>query len=135
MRKRVQFHSDEPSMTQQHLKDQCDVNKILLKHYQTGIITHTNQAQGQSGDFSRFQDFRSNLEMVTNAMNQFNALPSQLRKRFANDPSNLMDFLQDPNNYDEAVKLGLVEKVAETKPSNDELTTNGANPPATPPQA
>jgi len=43
----------------------------------------------------------------------FNDLPSSIRSRFGNDPAAFLDFVQDENNADEMVKLGLTEGSAE----------------------
>jgi phage internal scaffolding protein len=42
------------------------------------------------------------------AQYQFDQLPALIRDRFHNDPQEMLAFLNDPNNYDEAIKLGLV---------------------------
>ena len=41
------------------------------------------------------------------------ALPAQIRSRFENDPAKLIDFLDNSENLDEAIKLGLVSKFEE----------------------
>lgn len=126
-RKRVQFKSDKPSLTQQNMKDECDVNSILDRYRKTGMINHIRNSPGQYGDFSTFQDFKTNLDAVKDAYAQFESLPAHLRKRFANDPANLVEFVMDNENYDEAVKLGLVPEKApaqKQKPAqNDDKTT------------
>jgi phage internal scaffolding protein len=42
------------------------------------------------------------------AEDEFDALPAQIRARFENEPANLIDFLSNEQNRDEAEKLGLV---------------------------
>lgn len=131
-RKRVQWKSDLPSMTQQHLKEECDVNSILEKYRRTGYIGHINPRAGQSGDFSNLQDFKQNLDMVKSAYSMFENLPAHVRKRFANDPANLIDFINDSQNTDEAIKLGLAIKPEKPiEATNDDQTT--INQPQTPP--
>jgi len=107
-RKRVQTTIQGPSMTQQQFKNQCDINQIIKKYEKTGMITHLNNNQGNYADFTNIKDFQTNLNMVINAQSSFDALPSEIRKRFGNNPSNLIDFVQNNSNYEEAVKLGLV---------------------------
>ena len=120
-RKRVQTFNDEPSMTQQQFKSQCDINQIIKKFEKTGLVTHLNHSQGQYGDFSKISNFQENLNMVMQAQMAFDALPAAVRKRFANDPSQLLDFIQDDSNYDEALKLGLVSQ-KESAPNDDKTT-------------
>lgn len=128
MRKRVQWNSTLPTRTQQNLKDICDVNKILEKHHKTGMITHVNSGKPISGDFTGYRDFRTNLHLVKQAKAAFADLPSHVRKRFGNDPANLLEFIEKKENYDEAVKLGLIEPKPE-KPqaskNDDKTTQNG----------
>jgi len=123
-RQRVTFQSDKPSMTQQQFKNQCDINQILKKFEKTGMISHLNNYKGNYADFSNIKDFQTNLNSVINAQSAFDALPSNIRKRFGNNPNNLIEFVQDNSNYKEALKLGLVEKKQDQQAAqNDDKTT------------
>jgi phage internal scaffolding protein len=53
------------------------------------------------------------------AESEFAALPAQLRNKFGNDPANLVQFLDNPENRAEAEKLGLVNisSTANTEPA------------------
>nr|QJB18986.1 MAG: internal scaffolding protein [Microvirus sp.] len=105
----VQTINNEKSRTQQQYKDQCDVNNIISKYQKTGELHHINRRQGVYADMSSITDYHLSLQKVLDANNAFSALPSELRLRFNNNPENLLTFLQNPNNYDEGVKLGLYE--------------------------
>lgn len=115
-RKRVQTINTEPSRTDQSWKDMCDVNLIVAKYKKTGEWFHLARKQGVYADVSEISDYNVSLQKVLNAQNAFNALPSELRNRFGNDPAKLLEFIQDPKNYDEGVKLGLFVK-------NDDVMT------------
>ena len=54
--------------------------------------------------------FRQAQETVIAAAEAFAALPSRVRQRFNNDPAELLEFLADESNREEAVFLGLIEK-------------------------
>lgn len=125
-RKRVTYQDDQPSMTQQQFKNQCDINQILKKFEKTGMVTHVRNNQGAYGDFSTIKNFQDNLNLVINAQNAFDSLPAQIRKRFSNNPSLLLEFVQDDSNYNEALKLGLVQPKPEIQQPapNDDKTTN-----------
>lgn len=127
LRKRVQFKSDKPSKTQQHLKNECDVNSILERYRKTGTITHVKKSSGMYGDFSKYSNFQENLNIVKDAYELFDNLPSQIRKKFDNDPSELINYLQDPKNHEEAIQHGLLNPKPESKkseaPLNDDKTT------------
>jgi Chlamydia-phage Chp2 scaffold (Chlamy_scaf). len=54
-------------------------------------------------------DYQTSLDTIMTAQAAFNDLPSKLRKRFDNDPSQLLSFLQNPQNRDEAIELGFID--------------------------
>lgn len=115
---RVQTINNEKSMTQQQYKDECDINNIMAKYATTGEFTSKTSKQGMYGDFSQITDYQDMLDTILYAQNAFNTLPAEVRKKFGNDPGSLLNYLQDEKNYDEGVKLGLIQK-RETTDSND----------------
>lgn len=111
LRTKVQSIFTEPSMTQQQFKDEVDVNKIIAKFKKTGQISHLSNRTGTYGDFSEIPDYQQMLHTIMDANEKFAQLPSQLREKFSNDPQNLINYLQDPKNTEESIKLGLrIEK-------------------------
>ena len=99
---------EEPSLTQQHFKDETDINNILRQFNITGLLPEAPLSP-RYGDFSDIGDYHSALNAVIAAEAEFEALPAQLRARFSNDPAQLIDFLSDENNRSEAEKLGLLD--------------------------
>lgn len=99
---------EEPSLAQQHFKDECDINNILRQFNVTGMLPEAPLSP-RYGDFTGIVDYHSALNAVIAAEDGFMALPAQIRSRFENDPELLINFLDDPNNRDEAIKLGLVD--------------------------
>ena len=69
----------EPSMTQQHFKDECDVNNIIDRYTRTGVIPDylTQVSEGVYGDFSDVGDYMSMQQAIINAKDSFAALPSE----------------------------------------------------------
>lgn len=100
--------NDEASMTQQQFAAECDINNIMKKYNSTGEFTHLTSKQGQYADFSQITDYRDMLDTVRYAQEAFSSLPADVRLKFRNDPGELLAFLQDEKNYDEGVKLGLI---------------------------
>jgi phage internal scaffolding protein len=98
---------EEPSLTQQHFKDETDINNILRQFNITGLLPES-PLSARYGDFTGIVDYQSALNAVIAAESEFEALPAELRARFQNDPANLLNFLEDENNRPEAEKLGLV---------------------------
>lgn len=103
----------EPSMAQQHFKDECDINLIMSRYQRTGILTENpGSLRPLFGDFSNVSDFQSAQNAILDVNDSFMSLPSSIRARFNNDPGYLLDFLSDEVNRDEAISLGLVNPVS-----------------------
>jgi len=102
---------EEPSLAQQHFKDECDINNILRQFNITGLLPESPLSP-RYGDFSGIGDYHTALNRVIAAQDEFEALPAQIRARFNNDPAELIEFLEDDKNRPEAETLGLVEKGA-----------------------
>lgn len=117
---RVSTVNDEPSLTQQQFAADCDVNNIMKKYADTGQLTHLANRTGIFSDFTQITDYHGMVQLVQYADQAFNSLPAEMRKRFDNDPGKLLEFIQDTNNYEEALKLGLVNARPSVAASNDD---------------
>lgn len=93
--------------TEQVHKDICDVNNIIKEYDKKGVISHVSKIEAKYGDLSGM-DFKTMQETIINAGNMFNELPSKIRNRFKNDPQKLIEFMDSPDNREEAIKLGLI---------------------------
>ena len=102
---------EEPSLAQQHFKDECDINNILRQFNITGLLPES-PISPQYGDFTGIGDYHTALNKVIAAQDEFDSLPAQNRARFDNDPASLIEFLNDEANRPEAEELGLVNKGA-----------------------
>lgn len=111
VRRRVQIDfSDEPLLTEQAHAKSADINEIVRRH---GINTFDRQyvQMLQSGEF-RFDDVSGNdfheaSVIIAKANQSFGQLPSELRAKFDNDPSQFLDFVQNPDNSEQLIELGL----------------------------
>jgi len=97
----------DPSLAQQQFKDEVDINVLLERFKVTGQLPQ-GVVLPSYGDFSAVVDFRSAQEALRRAKDSFMALPASLRERFRNDLQELLEFVSDEKNRDEAVRLGLV---------------------------
>lgn len=104
--------------TQQGHKKECDINYIIKKYDKTGLIGRIQKIEGVYGDVSG-ADFRKAQELVLNSKKLFNALPGNIKKRFNQSPEFLYEFMEDPGNREEAIKLGLIR--GDWKPETDGL--------------
>ena len=100
----------EPSMTEQHFKDECDINNIVAQYQATGVLPQGNR-EPLFGDFADFpQDLMSAQSYFDEAQARFMQLDAQLRKEFNNNPAELLAFIQNEANRDRAVELGLIDR-------------------------
>lgn len=96
------------SLTKQSHKKECDINERIKLFVKTGI-TSGNAQNPTYGDFDNEISYQQALNSVIEAQEQFDGLPSNIRKRFHNDPSNLIKFISNNQNKDEAIQLGLID--------------------------
>lgn len=102
---------DEPITEQSH-KDEVNINNIVKRHG-IDVIQKTNllrSVEFQYDDVSG-NDFQEAMQIVAKAQQTFDAMPSQLRKEFDNNPAVFLDFVQNPDNVDKMVDMGLAERV------------------------
>jgi phage internal scaffolding protein len=109
-KKKIKLMFNDRSRTKQSMKDQCDINTIIAKYQKSKTLTHVNNIQGHFGDFTNVTDYQSACLAVQNAEDNFLQLPAMVRKKFENDPSQLLAFIADDKNYSEAQELGLIPK-------------------------
>lgn len=103
----VRTVNNEPSMTQQQFKQDCDVNYIMDKFRKTGTITHLRKEPGAYLDLLDMPDYQQSLQTVINAQNSFMELDAETRLRFDNDPGKFLEWLGDPKNEQEQIQMGL----------------------------
>jgi phage internal scaffolding protein len=106
------LHCEDATLTQQHFKDETDINNILRQFNITGLLPEAPLSP-RYGDFTGIGDYHTALNQVIAAEDEFMSLPATLRARFENDPAQLIEFLDKPENLDEAIKLGLVNQSVE----------------------
>lgn len=102
------LHCEDASLAQQHYKDETDINNILRQFNITGQLP-TAPLSPRYGDFTGIVDYQSALNAVIAAEDGFMSLPAETRAMFNNDPELLINFLDNPDNKDQAIKLGLVD--------------------------
>lgn len=114
------------SMTHQEFAAECDINTIVARAG-AGLVQLSRPAGPLFTDISEVpNNYQECLDMLMAAEDQFASLPSAMRERFGNDPGQLLEFLGNESNREEAVKLGLLaapsvepaQPVRESKPNN-----------------
>lgn len=98
---------DDPSLAQQHMKEESDINTIVRRFGLTGELP-SGVRMPQYGDFTGVTDYHTALNAVIAAQDSFAQLPADIRTRFGNDAAAFVDFCMKEENRAEAEKLGLV---------------------------
>lgn len=94
----------------------------MAKARKTGLLPVSSK-EPYYGDFSSAVDFHMAQNRLIQAKESFDALPVNIRKKFGYDAGRLMEFLENPENEAEAVKLGLLKAKA---PSAEDLAAQKA---------
>lgn len=126
------------SRTKQSFAEQVNINTIIKKIHRTGLVPQKSGAF--YGDFSGGEDYQTALAKIQYADEQFAALPADIRTKFKNNPAELLSFLANPANNDEAATLGLIVKKHQEIPRPEQPAglpagsppSAGANPTAKP---
>jgi len=111
--------------TKSEFADEANINNIV-KRCMNGAAMPTGGRTPLFGDFSEVADFTSAQTLIAQANAEFEQLPSDVREKFGNDVSSLMDFLDDENNLAEAQELGLAPKPESEPKTLDENTQKAA---------
>lgn len=97
---------NDPSLAQQHMRDETDINEIVRRFGLTGELPEAVR-RPTYGDFTGVFDYQSALNAVRAADEAFGEMPAHVRARFGNDAAAFVEFCSDPANAEEFVKLGL----------------------------
>lgn len=107
---------EDATMAQQQFKEECDINTIV-RNFGLGHDMPEGAFAWSDSDFSEHvSDFQSALNMIKAAQADFMAYPADIRDFFHNDPGRMIAFVQDENNRDKALELGLLRPVVEKAP-------------------
>lgn len=108
-----------PSKAKQAFASECDINTIMARYQKTGLIEHVNEHGPRYGDAASYTDYHASMNLVAETNSMFSELPAQIRSQFDNDPSLFLDFIADPENREEMIKMGLtVDQVRSDAPQD-----------------
>jgi phage internal scaffolding protein len=102
-------HFEGPGRAKQAMKDECDINNIVARYRERGILNHVAKHEGRYDDLLGAVDYQTAMQAVAQAQEAFDTLPAKLRARFENDPSKFLAFVENEENLDEMISLGLVQ--------------------------
>jgi len=104
----------DESLTQQQFKDEADINTIVDRFMKSGVLpTPANMPQYMDieGNF----DYQTAMNYVRSADENFMRMDAKVRARFNNSPQEFLEFFTNPENVEEAIRLGLAVPSAVAK--------------------
>lgn len=143
----TQIICEDPSLTAQSFVEDADLN-VLARRFGITTIPMGSFDPALFRDTTQDPDLRQVLDIKREAVEAFRGLPPKIRRRFHENPIELMEFLADNDNHEEAIRLGLINtpaagaKSASTPGSTDtesqtdtaQTTDNANRPQKEPPQ-
>ncbi len=119
------------SRTKQSFREESEINNIVARYVKTGLVDHLARYGGEYG-FATSIDFHSAMNVVTKADQMFADLPADTRRRFGGDPALFLEFVQNPENQEEMISLGLAKRMEGVKPVVAEPVSEAESAPITP---
>lgn len=112
------------SLTQQQFKEEADINTIVDRFMKSGVLP-TPAVMPQFMDIEGNFDYQTAMNYVRQADENFMRMDAKVRARFNNSPQEFLEFFANPENTQEAIRLGLAvpQAVAETQVSAAEPTS------------
>ena len=114
----------DDSLTQQQFKEESDINTIVDRFMKSGVLPNPINMP-QYIDYEGVFDFQSAMNTIRQADENFMRMDAKIRARFNNSPQEFLEFFGNPENIEEAIRLGLAvpQTVVETKVSAAEPTS------------
>lgn len=102
----------DKSRANQHQKDETDINQIVRRMTADQVFNRFVFDENQDNiiDVSEISDYHESMNKITQAQQQFDRLPVQIRKKFHHDPAYFVSYCSDPSNLEEMKKLGLAKR-------------------------
>ena len=95
------------SLTKQSFIDEADINNIMRKYSMNDIELGRQALENYEFDATEIPDFHEAMNKVAEAQQLFLTMPSNIREVFNHDAGRFLDFVQDPENSEELVEMGL----------------------------
>lgn len=121
------------SMAAQEFKQDCDINHIVKRAQRTGTLPVVPREVMYGEEDETAGDLRAKMDLINDIRDHFDKLPSDIRLRFNNDALAYNAWVVNPDNYSEAVKLGLIKPVegfgdAPASPAKLSASSDGTTP-------
>lgn len=99
---------DDESLTVQADAAQADINNIV-KQFGLSLELPYGLAVPEYADYTSIpNDYHAAMNFIKDADSVFMEMPANIRADFNHDAGQFLDFVDNPDNYDKAISLGLV---------------------------
>ncbi|AXL15252.1 internal scaffolding protein [Microviridae sp.] len=125
---RVQIDfADAKCTVQRQFKDECDINTVMRKFEKSGVVTHINERSQDYIDLIGVEDYHTSMNLIIEAQNLFDSIPAKIRRKFNNSPAYFLEFVQNPENEEELIKMGFAKAIQGS--SETQNKKSGGEPP------
>ncbi len=137
-RVRITKTCGDDSRTHQSMAEACDINVVVARYANGGVLEHVNKKAPRYGDFTGSQGFLEAHIAVEEAIAGFRELPSGVRKACRNDPGTFLAMVETEEGLAILAKAGMnpehlpgaEDKIEPEVPAKDEgKETEGTSPP------
>lgn len=125
----LRFPATEGRTEQAHASE-ANINQIMARARRGELLDFANKHQPQYGECDPLTFLDAQI-IIAHGNSMFEDLPATLRSRFHYDHAEFLEFIQDPENEAEAIKLKLIkpkttitpliDPKTQTKPQKDEV--------------
>lgn len=102
------------------LAQDCDLN-VLVERFLSQGLDLPMAPDLQYGDDTARPRYEQAKKLILESEQWFDSLPAKVRSRFENNVGVLLDFLQDPENEEEAKRLGFSRNPPQSAPSEEQV--------------
>lgn len=112
----------DASLAKQSFAQECDINYILKNNALVAPLTPEQYQAQNFVDLGNAVDYHFAKNYLIEANNAFMSLDANIRARFQNDPGRFFDFVQNPDNQEELITLGLATRSGDVPAPQPEPT-------------
>lgn len=127
-RRATAIHFPTKGKTQQHHQEDCDIHTIVGR-WKQGQAPPMPTKDELYADCTNVDDYFSAKLNIQYALDSFMRLPAEIRANFDNEPGELIRFLDNPDNFDEALEMGLVTEEDRPQGMVETAGAEGETPP------
>lgn len=125
------LYNTEPSLTRQEFSEECDINTIMARYEQTGVVSHVNPREPMYVDFTVLPaDLAGTLAQLKLGEDAFMSLPAVVRREFDNNAIDFVAFASDPANLEQMREWGLAPPAEPAAPAPSAPPVAAPAPPA-----